>query len=441
MFRKKFKVSSEKARMQVLSLINSMDQGVLLDFGVEENGSKTGSFRAAAGCHSNVVFDPEEPQALDKFIEQNQITGNCIYGFLTYDTKNLIEKINSGNASAVEFPIYQFFVAEIDFFYSGNELMITSRINDVEEIWIKLSSFNISALTDQNIRAGTVSLISKEEYLSNVRKVLSHIQRGDVYELNYCHEIIISDIQLDPVDVAFRLNQISPNPYSAYYKLHNLHLLCASPEGFLKKKNNQLASTPIKGTAPRSENKNIDEQLKYDLLNSEKERAENVMIVDLVRNDLSKIAKKGTVEVKELFGVYTFNHSHQLISTVSCELKDKTTFFDIIKATFPMGSMTGAPKFKAMQLIDEIENFKRGIFSGSVGVIEPNGDFEFNVVIRSIVYNADKKIASVAAGGAITASSIPENEYNETILKLAPQLKALGIELNQEYKSYLFNNA
>ena len=152
-------------------------------------------------------------------------------------------------------------------------------------------------------------------------------------------------------------------------------------------------------------------------MNSAKDRSENVMVVDLVRNDLSKVCKEGTVRVDELYGIYSFPQVHQMISTVSGELKEEVCFTDILKATFPMGSMTGAPKNKVMHLIEKYEQTKRGIFSGAVGYISPNGDFDFNVVIRSIMYNADTSYLSFQTGSAITFYSDPEKEWEECLLK------------------------
>ena len=222
------------------------------------------------------------------------------------------------------------------------------------------------------------------------------------------------------------LNTISPTPFSTFYKLNNQYLLCASPERFVKKDGDKIISQPIKGTAKRDlTNKTRDEQLKQQLINSQKEKSENVMIVDLVRNDLSKIAARNSVQVDELFGIYSFPQVHQMISTVSATIKDEIDFADMLKASFPMGSMTGAPKYRVMQLIEEYEQTKRGIYSGSFGYITPQNDFDFNVVIRSIVYNEQTKYVSYQVGGAITHYSNAEDEYEECLLKAKAMEKAL----------------
>jgi para-aminobenzoate synthetase component 1 len=204
---------------------------------------------------------------------------------------------------------------------------------------------------------------------------------------------------------------------AAYFSADSLHLCGASMERYLTKKEDKILSQPIKGTIKKGETIEEDHALIASLLNSEKDRAENVMIVDLVRNDLNKICQTSSVKVTELCEIYSYLQVHQMISTVEGKLKPNTSFTDILRATFPMGSMTGAPKIAAMKHIDELESFKRGWYSGSVGYIQPNGDFDFNVVIRSLLCDEDKKILNYCAGGAITIDSNPENEWEEIQVK------------------------
>ncbi len=268
--------------------------------------------------------------------------------------------------------------------------------------------------------------ISKKKYLGIVKKIKKHIHRGDIYEMNFCQEFYAKNAEINPLNLYKRLNNISPMPYSCFYKFNHNYLLCSSPEGFLQKKGNKIFSRPIKGTIQRGKNKWEDTLLRRNLLNSKKEQSENVMIVDLVRNDFSKFAKKGSVKVDELFGIYTFNNLHHMISTISCEVGYRYHFVDAIKNCFPMGSMTGAPKVKAMELIEKYEKTRRGLFSGAVGYITPEGDFDFNVVIRSILFNKKNKYLSVMAGSAITSKSVPEKEYEECLLKAWPMIKALN---------------
>ena len=190
-------------------------------------------------------------------------------------------------------------------------------------------------------------------------------------------------------------------------------------------------SQPIKGTSPRSENPFQDKANIEYLKHSLKERSENIMITDLVRNDLSKVATRGSVKVDELCGVYSFRQVHQMISTISAEMRPDKNWIDTVKATFPMGSMTGAPKVRAMQLIEKYEATKRGLYSGSVGYVSPDGDFDFNVVIRSILFNRKKGHLSYMVGSAITALANPEQEYEECLVKAAAIREVLQNELKE----------
>jgi para-aminobenzoate synthetase component 1 len=273
------------------------------------------------------------------------------------------------------------------------------------------------------------SRTSKEKYIENVIKLKESIQRGDIYEVNYCQEFFAENVEIKfPLDTYFKLNNISKAPFSGFLQLDDYLVFCGSPERYIQKKGNKLISQPIKGTAARSEDLKIDEQNKLALENSPKERSENVMIVDLVRNDFSKIAQKGSVNVEELCKVYSFATVHQMISNIACEPKNSTSFTDIIRATFPMGSMTGAPKVSAMELIEKHEDFKRGLYSGSIGYISPNGDFDFNVVIRSLIYNRKTNYLSCAVGGAITIQSDPEAEFEECQIKVKKIMDGLHDE-------------
>ena len=292
---------------------------------------------------------------------------------------------------------------------------------ETEELVLKTAQEILSnLLKDKMPEGGAVKIqqrISKEEYINSVHTIQEHIQAGDIYEMNFCQEFYVEDVTIDALTVFEKLNRLSKAPFSCYYKLNKKHLLCASPERYFKKASNKLISQPIKGTSKRGASTEEDEQLKLSLLNDEKERSENIMIVDLVRNDLSKVAKRGSVKVEELCGLYSFEQVHQLISTISCEIDSDVSIIDILKSTFPMGSMTGAPKIRAMQLIEQYEKTKRGLYSGAVGYISPEGDFDFNVVIRSILYNENERYISYIAGSAITSKSIPEKEYEECMTK------------------------
>ncbi|MEO5675183.1 MAG: anthranilate synthase component I family protein, partial [Chitinophagales bacterium] len=220
----------------------------------------------------------------------------------------------------------------------------------------------------------------------------------------------------------------SPAPLACFLKHGEKFLLSASPERFLKKESRKIISQPMKGTISRSNHAESDEHAKELLGTDEKEKAENVMIVDLVRNDLARSAVAGSVSVEELFGIYSFPRVHQMISTVSATLRNDVHFTEAIRNAFPMGSMTGAPKVMAMQLIDKYEKVKRGLFSGSAGYITPGGDFDFNVVIRSLLYNRESRYLSFQTGSAITHDCNPEKEYEECLLKAQAIMSTLGID-------------
>ncbi len=354
-----------------------------------------------------------------------------LFGYLNYDLKNEIENLTSKNSDELNFPLIQFFVPEVVIQLNGrkisvnydDELTIKKRAEEICSICLHASPNEEEQNTQNNINIQ--SRFTKIEYINAVNQLKEHIRRGDIYEVNFCQEFYAENTTINTVNVFEKLNAISKAPFTAYCKFNNRYALCASPERFIRKQGNELISQPIKGTTRRSSNSSEDELLKIQLQNNTKERSENVMIVDLVRNDLSRIAKAGTVKVNELMGIYTFKQLHQLISTIGCELKENTTFTDIIRNTFPMGSMTGAPKVSAMKLIDEYERSKRGLYSGAIGYITPEGDCDFNVVIRSILYNADNKYISFTVGSAITDKADANEEYEECLLKAKAMFEVL----------------
>ena len=381
---------------------------------------------AGLGIHKSVSVNQNALQQLQSFLEDKENVNHWKFGFLSYDLKNEIENLSSENRDAIQFPLLHFFVPEIVIVLKDDivEIECYSNKTSAESVFQKIISSNKQTNnSNSNIE---FELPSATDYCNIIEKIKYHLHRGDIYEMNYCIQLL-QQCEIEPLNVYKRLTEYSPAPYSCFARINNQYLMSASPERFIAKEKTKIFSQPMKGTSKRSDSKGEDENLKQQLQQSEKERAENVMIVDLVRNDLSRIAKRGSVKVDELFSVYTFPRVHQMVSTISAELRDEINFTDIIKAMFPMGSMTGAPKVRAMQLIEEFENFNRGIFSGSVGYINPEGDFDFNVVIRSIIYNSQTKQLSIPVGSAITAKSDAMQEYNECILKAQGMLKALGM--------------
>ena len=366
--------------------------------------------------------------AFEKLKEYQSYTKDFIFGYISYDVKNDVEKISSNNFDGLDFADLFFFQPQKLIFIKGNTVefqylrMIDDEIEeDFEEIltFSKQSKATSSAETIYSTQEEIkIKLrIHKDKYHQKVNKILAHIKRGDIYETNFCQEFYAENASINPFEVYEHLNEISKPPFATFLRMEDQYLLSATPERYLKKEKNKIISQPIKGTAKRFINTIEDDQVAYDLSRDEKERAENVMIVDLVRNDLSKTAIKGSVKVEELCKVYSFKQVHQMISTITSEVKQNTHPVDVLKDTFPMGSMTGAPKVSAMKIIENLEETKRGLYSGSVGYFTPDGDFDFNVIIRSILYNADKKYVSYSVGGAITAKSTPEKEYEECLLK------------------------
>ena len=377
----------------------------------------------AAGVKRQLKADAGKAlEHLQEFINDKK---SWLFGHLGYDLKNEIENLTSSKESGIQFPDLFFFEPEIIIRLGEKEMLIEAENPDA----VFEAIADISLVPDK-LKANAVqvkSRFSQQEYIATIKKLQQHILRGDCYEINFCQEFYDEKTTIDPIAVYKKLSAISPNPFSALYKMNDQWLICASPERFVKKEGNKILSQPIKGTSKRVEgDKRKDEISKDDLLYSAKNRSENVMVVDLVRNDLAKICKEGTVQVDELYGIYSFPQVHQMISTVSGELYGKISFETIMKATFPMGSMTGAPKRRVMQLIEQYEQTKRGIFSGAVGYITPDGDFDFNVVIRSIMYNETSGYLSFQTGSAITFYSDPKKEWEECLLKAGAIKKVLA---------------
>nr|MBC7611661.1 anthranilate synthase component I family protein [Pseudopedobacter sp.] len=359
-------------------------------------------------------------QKLEDFKQKNN---DWIFGGLAYDLKNEIEKLDSSNPDYINFPDLFFFAPQHILKVKGNELEIISP--EAEKIWEAISKTIISAPI-HHPKSKIKARFSKSEYFKKLQQVKNEIAIGNIYETNFCMEFYAEDADIDPLTTYQHLNEVSPTPFSNYFKWFDKYIISATPERFLSKRGNKLISQPIKGTAKRSANPIEDEQIKSDLITHPKEQQENIMIVDLVRNDLTKSAKKGTVRVEELFGIYSFKQVHQMISTVVCELKYEISAIQAIKNTFPMGSMTGAPKIKAMQLMEHYEKTKRGMYSGAVGYFSPQNDFDFNVIIRTILYNQKEKYLSFQVGSAITYYADAEKEYAECILKVKAILEVLN---------------
>lgn len=374
-----------------------------------------------------ISINKDALNALQDFQLKHQ---DWLFGYVTYDVKNEIEdELTSTNPDGIGHPLVHFFVPKYVIKIENDRAEIGVYGKDAEEVKLHHHEFiqqwknkNGTRQDANSLNMTVVALMpqarfTKEEYIETVEQIKTHIRRGDIYEMNLCQEFFIENAEIDVVSVFHKLNTLSKAPFTSFFKNEHQYVLCASPERFLKRQKNKLISQPIKGTRKRGATAIEDKAIKQELFFNEKERSENVMIVDLVRNDFSRLAKKNSVEVEELFGIYSFEQVHQLISTITCTIDTKVSFTDILRSTFPMGSMTGAPKISAMHIIETLEKTKRGLFSGCVGYITPHGNFDFNVVIRSILYNAQAHYISMQTGSAITIDCDAEQEYEECLLK------------------------
>jgi len=388
--------------------------------------SKYSSFDCVLAVDAFTSLQTDYHNAFEDLKQYQQQTKDWLFGYLSYDLKNDTEDLYSTNFDGLEFPDLFFFQPKKLFFLKGNELEMHYLYLCDDELESDFHDIINCKLQTKNHKPLDIKQrISKESYLSKVRSMLEHINRGDIYEANFCMEFYAENATIDPSNIYQKLNSISKPPFATFFKNNQYYLLCASPERYLRKEENKVISQPIKGTAKRFSDSVLDENSKKELSENPKERSENIMIVDLVRNDLSHTATKGSVEVEELCGVYTFKQVHQMISTVISKVESTIPPIEILQTTFPMGSMTGAPKISAMKIIEELEETKRGLYSGAVGYFTPTNDFDFNVVIRSILYNAQNKYLSFSVGSAITAQSIAELEYEECLLKAKAMFEVL----------------
>jgi para-aminobenzoate synthetase component 1 len=412
-----------ETKIKVLSWLNRFNTFCFLDNHQYHFEPHTQECLIAAGVKRRISSNAGN--ALRDFQQFVDVKKTWLFGHFSYDLKNELGEFSSAHPDQLLFPDLFFFEPDIVIRLDERRMIIEGdEPGEVfEQIIASRADVSPASFSPPNIR----NRIEKNEYLAIVEQLRRHILRGDCYEINFCQEFYADDVLIDPVAAYKNLASISPNPFSALYRIDDKWLICASPERFLKKQGRKILSQPIKGTATRIINdRESDELSKESLARSSKDRSENVMVVDLVRNDLARICKEGTVTVDELYGIYSFPQVHQMISTVTGELESSVAISDIIKATFPMGSMTGAPKKRVIELIEKYEKTKRGIFSGALGYLSPDGDFDFNVVIRTLLYNAAAKYLSFQAGSGITFYSEPLKEWEECLLKVAAIKKALS---------------
>ncbi|MEX0360636.1 MAG: anthranilate synthase component I family protein [Allomuricauda sp.] len=415
-----FSVSSpENFKTALLEWSKSFHKAVWLD---SNNHVDTyGKFDAILAITRQTDESKKTLQNTDEISDFIDKEKDWLFGYFSYDLKNQWEDLDSNNHDGLGFPVLDFFRPEKILTLKDDQvqlLYLDCLSSEMETDYAEIQQLSQNRTTPELQQAVRIKLrIHKDAYFEKANRFLEHIHRGDIYEANFCQEFYAEQTEIDPWETYRNLNQISLPPFAAFLRLDDKYLLCASPERYLRREGEKVISQPIKGTAPRGENPKEDSELKKQLQQDPKERAENIMITDLVRNDLSKNALKGSVKVEELCGVYAFKQVHQMISTITAQVPKGLNSMKLIKDTFPMGSMTGAPKVSAMKIIEEQEETKRGLYSGAVGYFDPNGDFDFNVVIRSILYNQTSKYVSFSVGSAITSKSDVEKEYQECLLK------------------------
>jgi para-aminobenzoate synthetase component 1 len=358
------------------------------------------------GClHTH--FEKPPWQAIKEFQKSEK---DWMFGYLGYDLKNYTEKLTSNNAAFSNLPNYYFMIPGllIEIESNGTYKVLKGKVPEYDASKICESEHRSVKITNEKS-------ISQHEYQSKVRMALELIHKGEIYEVNYSY-LKQFNFEGSGWNLYQSMKDVGPVPFGAFLKIDDIEVSCASPERFLKRERDKVFSQPIKGTISNSTEHDITH------LKSEKNLAENLMIVDLVRNDLNRVAVPNSVHVSNLFEIQSFNTVHQLVSTIEAKVEANTHSVDILKACFPMGSMTGAPKIAAMEAIEKLEDYQRGLYSGAIGYFKPDGDFDFNVVIRTSIIENGKLMYPV--GGAITSDSSPEDEWKETLIKTEALKKA-----------------
>ncbi len=428
-FTKSFQIENpENFKAKLLAWSQQFREVIFLDSNIEHNqNQKYKSYDCLLAVDAFTSIKTDYINAFEDLKQYQQTTKDWLFGYLSYDLKNDIEDLKSENYDGLNFPDLYFFQPKKIFLLSDNQLEIQylNLCDDEADLDYKEICKTAFIENQINSKINIQERISKAEYIEKVSKILEHIQRGDIYEANFCMEFYAENAIMNALEKFDALNKISSAPFTVFYKNNQQYLLSASPERFLKKENLILISQPIKGTAKRFADAKQDLQSKTNLENNDKERSENIMITDLVRNDLSKTAIKGSVYVEELCQIYSYKQMHQMVSTIVSNVESQISPVDFIKSMYPMGSMTGAPKVSAMQIIENLEETKRGLYSGAVGYFTPENDFDFNVVIRSILYDESTQYCSFSVGSAITASAVPEVEYEECMLKAKAMFRVL----------------
>lgn len=404
---------SESFTQKALQWASQFENACYLDSnGYRDNYGNINVFIAVGASDSVVGTAADSFARIQQFIDRYPNT--WIPGYFSYDLKNEIEELESQHPNRTGFPDAYFFISSATLLIGKYNVEVKSERPD--EV---IKAIEATQWTEQHLefQGRLRHRMSRAEYVDAFQRLQAHIRQGDIYEVNLCQEFYAENARINPLEAYKRLNAISPTPFSCFFRYKQHYILSASPERFLSKNGTTLLSQPIKGTAPRGREAVEDQKIRDALASNPKEVSENIMIVDLVRNDLTKSAKPGTVKASNLLDVQSFRQVHQLISTVSCQVDETLSATQVIKNTFPPGSMTGAPKISAMKLIDQYEKSRRGVYAGGLGYFGPQGNFDFSVVIRTLLYNAETGYLSFHTGGAITAEAEAEKEYDECLLK------------------------
>jgi len=427
------------AKDRLVAFFAEKDRFFLLDSHIDKNPGYFGNAKAflrydwilGGGVSAVIEGDAGFPQTWETFLRENE--GCWTVGFLGYDLKNKLENLSTTSPDHLQLPGLLWWKPRwvVTSAAGKMEVWTDDEPELVEEITGVIQTGAVPVDNEMPEGINLLQRTGRQSYLDKIRGLKEHIRRGDIYEINFCMEFYAGNVHTDAARLLRKVSAESPMPFSAFINTPEFCVISASPERFLQKSGNTLIAQPMKGTIRRGTSPEEDLRLIRELRGHPKEQSENVMIVDLVRNDFARSASKGSVEVEELFGIHTFPKVHQMVSTVRSQLRPEMSAAEAIGYAFPMGSMTGAPKIRAMQLIDEFEENARGIFSGSIGYMDPCGDMDMNVVIRTLVYNKKTKYLSLSVGSAITIDADPEKEYEECMLKITPMLRALGVNGNK----------
>ena len=439
-------ISTKLNSFEIFTIFKDEENSFILDSAMDEKKLGRYSFISSNPFkvlkYKNTKKNPLDnlQNELNKYKVENNthlpFIGGAV-GYLSYDLGNYIEKlprtaIDDTNVYDLYFGFYNWVIVidhlESKTYIATPDLDIEKETNIIKNIEKKINNAEINGIDSicyeekEVEKTKLTSNFTKNEFENAVRKVQDYIRQGDIYQANLTQRFY-GKTTLSSYELYRDLRRFSPAPFGAFLNFEDSHILSNSPERFIKCVDRKVETRPIKGTRPRGKNKEEDLRLQEELRNSEKDRAELLMIVDLERNDIGRISKIGTVKVPELFVIEPYANVNHLVATVVGELDDDKDCVDAIKATFPGGSITGAPKIRSMEIIDELEPTQRNIYTGSIGYIGFNGDMDLNIAIRTIIKKDNNVYFQV--GGGMTWDSNPADEYQETLDKAQSIMKAL----------------